>query len=68
MQKAWYFKFENVNAFLMCFGAFINNAFYTYRLTSDERHLHRTRNFAEFMLTEEFQRNARTPDAPYSLH
>ncbi len=39
-----------------------------YRLTSDEKHLHRALRFAEFMQTEEFQRGARRPDCPYSLY
>ena len=39
-----------------------------YRLTSDERHLHRALKFAEFMFTEDFQSMARRPDSPYSLY
>lgn len=39
-----------------------------YRLTSDERHLHRALKFAEFLLSDEFQRGARTPDTPFSLY
>ncbi|KAL3883318.1 hypothetical protein ACJMK2_029593 [Sinanodonta woodiana] len=38
-----------------------------YRLTGDQRHLHRAQMFAEFLLTPEFQQEARTPDSPYSL-
>lgn len=38
-----------------------------YRLTGDEKHLHRANKFAEFMETKEFQQGARTPDTPYSL-
>ncbi|KAH9382306.1 hypothetical protein HPB48_008838 [Haemaphysalis longicornis] len=37
-----------------------------YRLTADLRWLHRARQFAEFMFTDEFKQ-ARTPDCPYSL-
>lgn len=37
-----------------------------YRLTTDLRWLHRARQFAEFMFTDEFKQ-ARTPDCPYSL-
>ena len=39
-----------------------------YRLTSDEKHLHRALQFAQFMQTEEFKKGARTPDSPYSLY
>ena len=39
-----------------------------YRLTSNEKHLHRAKQFAEFLYTEEYQRGARTPDSPYSLY
>lgn len=39
-----------------------------YRLTKDERYLHKAIVFAEFMLTSEFRKNARTPDSPYSLY
>jgi hypothetical protein len=39
-----------------------------YRLTNDEKHLHRAVQFAKFLTTEEFIRGARTPDAPYSLY
>lgn len=39
-----------------------------YRLTGDHRHLHRAQQFAEFLFTEEFQRGARVPDAPFSLY
>lgn len=39
-----------------------------YRLTSDERYLHRALKFAEFLLTDEFQQGARSPDTPYSLY
>lgn len=38
-----------------------------YRLTGDEKHLRRARQFAAFMQTEEFKANSRVPDAPYSL-
>ncbi|XP_065283219.1 lanC-like protein 3 isoform X1 [Dermacentor albipictus] len=37
-----------------------------YRLTTELRWLHRARQFAEFMFTDEFKQ-ARTPDCPYSL-
>ncbi len=39
-----------------------------YRLTSDDKHLHRALKFAEFMFTEEFKLRARRPDTPYSLY
>ena len=39
-----------------------------YRLTSDERHLHRALQFAEFMFSEQFLSAARIPDMPYSLY
>lgn len=38
-----------------------------YRITKDELHLRRARQFAAFMQTEEFKANSRVPDAPYSL-
>ena len=38
-----------------------------YRLTSNEKYLHRAREFASFMQTKEFKENSRVPDAPYSL-
>lgn len=38
-----------------------------YWLTGDLRYLHRARQFAEFMFTDEFK-EARTPDCPYSLY
>lgn len=38
-----------------------------YRLTGDERHLHRALRFAEFMQSSEFS-DARVPDSPYSLY
>ncbi|EEC20188.1 lanC-like protein 3 [Ixodes scapularis] len=38
-----------------------------YRLTGELRWLHRARQFAEFMFTDEFKQ-ARTPDCPYSLY
>ncbi|KAK0041809.1 lanC-like protein 3 [Biomphalaria pfeifferi] len=39
-----------------------------YRLTQDKKHLYRAMQFANFMLTDEFQSKARTPDNPYSLY
>ncbi|XP_005108704.1 lanC-like protein 3 isoform X2 [Aplysia californica] len=39
-----------------------------YRLTKEEKYLHRAHEFAKFMLTQEFQSVARTPDSPYSLY
>ncbi|KAH9490903.1 hypothetical protein Btru_039736 [Bulinus truncatus] len=39
-----------------------------YRLTHDKKHLYRAIQFANFILTEEFQTTARTPDSPYSLY
>ena len=38
-----------------------------YRITKEEKHLRRARQFAAFMQTEEFKANSRVPDAPYSL-
>ena len=39
-----------------------------YRMTSDEKHLHRALKFAEFMQTKQFQQSARRPDSPFSLY
>ena len=39
-----------------------------YRLTGDHKHLHRAQKLAEFMFMDEFQRNAKTPDSPFSLY
>lgn len=39
-----------------------------YRLTENIKYLHRAITFAHFMESEEFKRNARTPDYPYSLY
>ena len=39
-----------------------------YQLTGEKIHLHRARQFAQFMGTEEFRRGARRPDNPYSLY
>lgn len=39
-----------------------------YRLTGDNKHLHRALRFAEFMFTPEFHKGAHTPDSPYSLY
>lgn len=39
-----------------------------YRLTSDQKHLYRAAKFAEFLTHEEFLREARTPDRPFSLY
>lgn len=39
-----------------------------YRLTSDKRYLHRALQFANFLFSQEFQREARTPDNPFSLY
>ncbi|KAK9746120.1 Lanthionine synthetase C-like protein [Popillia japonica] len=39
-----------------------------YRLTGDNKYLHRAHVFFEFLYTDEFQTNARTPDNPYSLY
>lgn len=38
-----------------------------HRLTREDKHLRRARQFAAFMQTEEFKANSRVPDAPYSL-
>ena len=37
-----------------------------YKLTQDEKHLYRAKQFAKFMFSKEFA-NARVPDTPYSL-
>ncbi|XP_029180471.2 lanC-like protein 3 [Acropora millepora] len=39
-----------------------------YRLTKEDLYLYRAQRFAEFMQTEEFQKEARTPDSPFSLY
>ncbi|KAI5706251.1 hypothetical protein M8J76_011573 [Diaphorina citri] len=39
-----------------------------YRLTKDEQYLHKAYLFANFMLSDDFKRNARMPDAPFSLY
>lgn len=39
-----------------------------HRLTGEEKYLYRAKNFADFMNTEEFLRNARLPDSPESLY
>ncbi|XP_038211110.1 lanC-like protein 3 [Zerene cesonia] len=39
-----------------------------YRLTGDQKYLHRAKLFAEFMNKEEFLRDARLPDNPESLY
>ncbi|XP_026461731.1 lanC-like protein 3 homolog [Ctenocephalides felis] len=39
-----------------------------YRLTGDQKHLHRANKMAEFMRSEHFRAKARTPDSPYSLY
>lgn len=39
-----------------------------FRLTGDEKYLYRALQFADFMESEEFRRQARTPDSPYSLY
>lgn len=38
-----------------------------YRLTKDAKYLHRAVCFAQFLMTQEFQTQARTPDNPFSL-
>jgi membrane transport protein XK len=38
-----------------------------YRLTNDEKYLYRAYKFAEFLKTDLFKTEARTPDSPYSL-
>ncbi|CAG9803386.1 unnamed protein product [Chironomus riparius] len=38
-----------------------------YRLTNDQKHLHRAQKFAEFLVDEEFLSEAREPDRPFSL-
>lgn len=39
-----------------------------YRITGDEKYLHRAKMFADFMVTDEFIRDARLPDNPESLY
>lgn len=39
-----------------------------YRLTGDEKHLHRAKRFGDFLSTDEFIRDARLPDNPESLY
>lgn len=39
-----------------------------YRLTKEDRYLYRAQKFSDFMQTEEFEREARTPDSPFSLY
>ena len=39
-----------------------------YRLTSDEKHLHRASCFAQFLSSKEFKSSARIPDNPFSLY
>ena len=39
-----------------------------YRLTGENKYLHRAGKFAEFMQSSEFQNGARQPDAPFSLY
>ena len=39
-----------------------------YRMTADEKHLHRAIRFAEFIETEEFKHGSRRPDSPFSLY
>lgn len=39
-----------------------------YRLTNDPKHLYRATKFADFLASEEFLRDARTPDRPLSLY
>jgi hypothetical protein len=39
-----------------------------YRLTGDQKYLHRAHAFADFIFSPEFSQGARTPDSPYSLY
>lgn len=39
-----------------------------HRLTGDEKYLYRAKRFADFLNTDEFQRDARLPDNPQSLY
>lgn len=39
-----------------------------YRLTGDQKHFHRAAKFAEFLTSNEFQRESKTPDRPLSLY
>ncbi|GFR62046.1 LanC-like protein 3 [Elysia marginata] len=39
-----------------------------YRLTNDKKHLHRALQFANFILSEEFQKGAEAQDYPFSLY
>jgi len=38
-----------------------------YRLTKDDKYLYRAKKFAQFLQTDKFKQEARTPDTPYSL-
>lgn len=38
-----------------------------YRLTNDTKYLYRAHKFAEFLQTDTFKLQARTPDSPFSL-
>lgn len=38
-----------------------------YRITNDVKYLYRASKFAEFILTDIFKKEARTPDSPFSL-
>ncbi|KAL1460932.1 hypothetical protein WDU94_012868 [Cyamophila willieti] len=39
-----------------------------YRLTKNEQYLHKAYLFANFMLSDDFKRNSRMPDSPFSLY
>ena len=39
-----------------------------YRLTDEDKYLHRAQQFGSFLFTQTFQNEARTPDTPYSLY
>lgn len=39
-----------------------------YRLTNDEKYIHRATVFAEFTQSAEFRADARNPDSPFSLY
>ncbi len=39
-----------------------------YRLTQNETYLHKAKQFAHFIFSDDFQAGARSPDSPFSLY
>ena len=63
-------KQNNLIKSKMRYFIFIGNGYVfllLYKVTHDEKHLRRARQFATFMQTPEFKTHSRVPDAPYSL-